>query len=309
MDGILSNLKTLSQKPENKEIVERALSQLLTDAQGTTLSPASLREHLNALTAGNTAALRETLLAQNWGRLSQSGKQTLMQWFQQQEAQSDPLKGTQNFDRLAWERIAELEKTEPLVDRESTFIKERLKLSLSHLGSEDSRFIKAVDEVALDHGLTSVVHLKSTLKPETTLIAEHSRQTLLKELKYFLEHFVDRASDAAEKAQTHWAQQRPLIHQTLFAPSKSGWRGLLPHAEEGLVTAALKAKTGYTIIPIGIAIGANFITTFMNNYITQKKHLGRVFFPGEEAAIKMPGSLPIYNANPINAFSQNGRVA
>ncbi len=317
IDGVLSNLKTLSQKPENKGIVEKAMTQMLTASDGKPVAPTVLEAHFNALTEGKTTTLRDTLLTKGWGELSQTGKQELRQWFQPINPKSDPLKGTQNFDCQAWERIAELEQQQPLANRDAKFIEERLKLSLTHLGSEDARFIKAVDELALNHGLTSVVHLKRTPHAEanatkhgekTVLLAEQSRQTLLKELKYFLEHFVDRASDVAQTAQPQWAQQRALIQQTLFAPAKSGWRGLIPHAEEGLVTAALKSKTGYTVIPIGIAIAANFITTFMNNYITQKKHFGRVFFPGEEAALKlstqMTNALSSHNVNPFSGISQ-----
>ena len=137
--------------------------------------------------------------------------------------------------------------------------------------------------------MTSEVRLKAGGK---TLLAGQSRQRVLQEMKYFLEYFVDSAGFEVSQSKgwaSHlglgptWQAQREMLRQKLLASESKGLARLFPQVSDGLVSAALKAKVGYTWAPVAVAILANGLSTFLNNYVTQWKYGGKVFFPGEEA--------------------------
>jgi hypothetical protein len=286
--GRLASLQGLSQLGDDKAF-ERTLAQTMQELDGKLPSPERLREFQTLLTSGKIDALHQELLEAGWGTLSKPVQETLLGWFSQKVPGDTGVRGTMPLDHLARQRVQETAQGLSEPQRAQAFRKARLSISRAHLNDLDPEFTKAVDELVLNHGLTSVVHLKDSATGKT-LLSGQSRKTLLGELKYFLEHYADRAAFQAENAAktkglsaVPWAEQRTLVREALFAAPSRGLRGLLPHLEDGLVTAALKGKRVYTWVPILIAVSANGIATFLNNYVTRRKYGGKVFFPGEEA--------------------------
>jgi hypothetical protein len=305
VDGRLASLKKLLKSPEKRFAAEKALQQIVNELPTLHLNPAQQKEHLDQLAIGKAKPLRDKLLAAHWGRLSPLGQQELSEWFQPKASKDFQLKGTTNFNQQAQARVDELHQGLSPAAQKAAFLKERLNLSLHHLHGDDRLFAQSLDQIALEHGLTSVVHLKDSHESGGRILTEdQSRQTLLKELKYFLEHYVDRAADEVGSLSKKWPEQKTLLWEKLFASPSKGWRALFPQLNDGLVSGMLKAKTGYTAVPILVAIIANGATTFLNNYITQKKHQGKVFFPGEEATLRGQ-----FGALTQRSIQQNGRFA
>jgi hypothetical protein len=295
LNGRLMTLKSLAKKESVGASVRQALAQMTRDAHGAAATDALQQDYWNYFQAGRMDTLREEFLKAGWGKLSAEGKKQLFDAFRQTEP-GGAAEGLVSIDRMAWNRVNELQPKATGIARQKEFLKQRMLVSLKNLRDQTPDFIKRVDQVALNHGLTSLVDLKATAAPGAeTLTSGQSRQTILKEVKAFLDHYVDRAGfEVSESLKTKkdtalsmsdWGAQKEMLYTRLFAPSAKGLGRLLPQAEDGLVTATLKAKTAYTVVPILVAIIANGITTFMNNYITQKKYHGRVFFPGEETYI------------------------
>lgn len=296
LQGRLANLKALMAHVETRTAAEQSLSQMMRQVSGESISPAKQAEYLKWLRSGKMDELKREFLAAGWGRLSPQGQKNLLQAYKLRAPGESGHSGTLAFDALAKSRIQSSGKTTASQNYRRDFLKNRLRLSLEHLKKGENAFVDAVDKTALDNGLTSVVNVRNLQNPQANpLIAGQSRKTLLKELKAFLEHYVDRATfEALESkgAQAFGDIQKQQIHQKLFAKSSKGLRALLPHWEDGLVTATMKTKSAYTWLPIGVAIAANGATTFLNNYVTQKKYGGKVFFPGEEAGLKRGQVLP-----------------
>jgi len=293
--GRLAMLKNLSAKDESGASAKTALAQMVRDLHGDSVSAETLNKYQTlfhqGLNQGKFDSLREKFLKDGWGRLSQNGKESLKNLFTQKALGASSEAGLQPIDAISWDRVNELEQHATPHARQTAFLKQRLKISLKQLQQDTPEFMKKADRLALEHGLTSVVNLNDAAGTEA-LMSGQSRQTVLKEVKAFLDHYVDRAGfEVKEKLKSQILspdQQRKLLHTRLFAPSAKGLRRLFPQAEDGLVTATLKAKAAYAFVPITVAIAANGITTFMNNYITQKKYQGRVFFPGEEVYLNPP---------------------
>ena len=185
-----------------------------------------------------------------------------------------------------------------------TFIKQRLTLSLNHLREDAKAFGEAIDREAQRHNLTSTVELHHTFtNPNQAAIhLSSNRGNLLKELKFFLEQFVDRAHYAADQALSETGTPNPAsvkkkIETLLFAPSQSGfWNKILPKAQDGLITAAMKSKGAFTWVPLLFSVSAAGALTFYNNHLTMQKHGGKVFFPGE-------GMPPVDGALKSTSFS------
>lgn len=311
VDSRLAALDALKQS--HPALADKVLGQMAQDLQnGAEKKP----DYAALFKSGRRDILRQTLLDNGWGRLSPEGIRELTGYFAQKSSGEIGAIGTVPVDALAWSQVNEFEKNVSPAARQSAFLKTRLQLSLKNLKDETPSFIRTVDQLALDHGLTSVVHLKSNGGTGEALLSGQSRQTVLKEIKAFLEHYVDRAGYEVRQSfkgkDAAWALQRELLSHKLFASSGTGLKRLIPQVEDGLVTAMLKAKTGYSLVPIAIAIIANGISTFMNNYITQRKYKGRVFFPGEETYLSRTQpqvQAPGVGHGPSMAMAMGGRLA
>jgi len=310
--GRLANLTNISQGSAGKPVAKRALQQMAHSVDSIRLKDS--KTLYNLLQTGQTEHLKSAFLEAGWGKLSGQGKTELFNRFHPKMSEN----AIQSIDAQAWKRVMQAKPNLSEAQATLAFLKERLRLSLETIKNADVEFLKHADRLALENGLTSLVNLKHEGK---TLSASQSRPTLLKELKHFLDHYVDRAAYQASHARFGkqatglvWQEQRQLVRQALFAAGPKGFGSIVPRAGQGLVTAALKAKAGYTWLPIAIAISANGLTTFLNNYITQLKYGGKVFFPGEESfmpttASKLtPGQSPLGRPG-LMVNTQTGRWA
>lgn len=316
--GRLSTLQELSRAKAEQPVLKQALKKMVDWVDRSTNRQLKDSKALSGmLQSGRGNELHSLLLNAGWGQLSKQGKTELAEWFQQKSPNSAGLKGTEALDRQAWKHVLQFRSGASPDQVRHDFLKERLRLSLEALKTTDAEFLKRVDQIALDQGLTSLVNLKQGGK---NLSAAQSRQTLLKELKHFLEQYVDRAVYQATHNQpglkaplsSAWESQRERVRQTLFSKGPKGLGSLFPRSGQGLVTATLKSKAAYTWLPIGVAIVANGVSTFMNNYITQVKYGGKVFFPGEESALPSASSFVGGVRPPLQTgygYNQTGRWA
>ena len=286
VQGRLTGLKALLGKASHSPEAEKALRQMMKESG---MPSGNAKRLYQMLQQGELDKLGQAFLDVGWGRLTPNGQKELAGWFAQKASGSASVRGTSVFDQMAWQSVRKAGKGLPDHALHSAFLRKRLALGLQNLKALDVRFAKEIDQVALDQGLTSEVRLKAGGK---TLLAGQSRQRVLQEMKYFLEYFVDSAGFEVSQSKglaSHlglgpsWKAQREMLRQKLFASEAKGLARLFPQVSDGLVSAALKAKAGYTWAPIAVAILANGLTTFLNNYVTQWKYGGKVFFPGEEA--------------------------
>lgn len=310
--SIQSRLASLNKLAGEGKAQHGALLQMLETTYGKTDAQAHLKNYQQMLKAGKLADLRDAL-KQRWGKLSKESQGEMALYYNPKELGSTSIKGTNPLDQYAEQRIRQQEQQlaeealragkDPKAYQEKAFIKQRFNISLSELNHHEEDFVKAADHEALLRGLTGTVNLHDA--DGKTLSAGQSRRTLLREMKHFLEQYVDRATYAADKEVGHlkdWNRQQRLILNKLFAENKSGWRRFIPTMQDGLVTASRKAKGAYTWVPIGLSIAAAGAFTFYNQYLTAKKHGGKIFFPGE-------GGPPAEGAKPVNAAVPFGAAA
>jgi hypothetical protein len=172
-------------------------------------------------------------------------------------------------------------------EAQKIFIKSRLKLSLSELHYAEAGMVGEADRRALSGGLTDTVQLlDDKLEPlmrdsnGKPMMLSRSRKTLLKEMKHFLEQYVDRAIFEARDTEAEWKNK---VHTALYGsadqPPGHFWHKGVSRLDDGLIPAAIKSKWAFTWIPIVITVGTSVGVAFYNNWLTQKKHGGRVISP------------------------------
>jgi len=299
IESRLASLKKLGeQQPEQR----KALGQMLETTYGKEEARKHLETYQQLLKAGNLQGLQDKLKAR-WGKLSKDSQGQLALYFNHKKPGDITIKGINRFDEQAEQLLREQERSlteeasqsrlSPEAFRQKAFARQRLSLSISELNHHEEAFTKAADHEALIRGLTGTVNLRDG---DELLCKNQSRRTMLKQMKHFLEQFVDRATHAVEKEHPQirdWGKKQALIQRKLYAKSSAGWRKLIPNLQDGLVTAAMKSKTAYTWVPIGFSIAAAGAFTFYNMYLTTKKHGGKIFFPGE-------GVPPVEGTKPLN---------
>lgn len=312
VESRVASLKKLSAYPD---IQEKMLKSTLSTVWGPYENAQPLVNHYKKLLSQKSSEklLAAHLLDHGWGKLSKSSRDKLYDYFAEKKGDfKSGLKGTNPYDKMAVERIKKNRLASHLdsgtgrnnqAQYRKLFNQERLDFSLSDLRNEAKAFKKAIDSEALAKGLTSTVYLKSG---QEVLTDAQNRGSLMTEMKFFLEQFVDRATYAV----THdlktgrplgkpalWENQKQEIENKLFGitTQKGFFKKIMPQLEDGLVSAALKSKNAYTWLPLGITFMALGGFVFYNNYITMKKHGGKVFFPGE-------GLPPIEGARPVGSF-------
>ncbi len=271
VQGRVKQLIELQANPKTASEAPKILHQIVSNLLG---NDAAIQQSQFAqlLEKNNADALSEKLLKAGFGKLNASAREALTAHFQSDSVDGKALKASVNKDLTAKE-----------------FLQKRLQLALEHLKTQSKTFTTPVNEEALKGGLTSNVNVldPTDATGHKALISDLSRENLFNELKAFLTHYVDRASFAATQVESASPEAlKKAIRETLFAKSPDGLRRLFPQASEGLVTSALKAKTAFTLVPISVAIAANGLTTFFNNYVTRKISGGVDYFPGEETFLK-----------------------
>lgn len=306
--SIESRLASLNRLSEHSKQQDSALQQMLETTYGKQNAGTHLKNYQQLLKAGKLNELRDKL-KERWGKLSAESQNELALHYNPKALTDVGIKGTNQFDALAEERLkqqahllndeAVQAKADPTPYQQKAFVKQRFNLSISELNHQESDFVKSVDHEALLRGLTGTINLKDT--DGTMLSKNQSRRVFLQEVKHFLEQYMDRATHAVERDATrpqNWNQRQRLILQKLFAEDKVGWHRFIPTLQDGLVTATRKSKGAYTWVPIGLSIAAAGVFTFYNQYITAKKHGGKIFFPGE-------GVPPAEGAKPTNNSPPN----
>lgn len=302
VESRLASLKNLSGEPERQA---EMLGEMLSKGMETPPKGGQQEHYLQMLRKGEPEPIRKALLNGRWGRLSVEARDQLCKRFEPASPENwKPLHGTAPLDALTEEFLAEHHKAFPpktQAERQKDFLRKRLELSLQEINGREKDFMKVVDQEALLHGLTGTVNLKDA--NGKVLAADIGRKNALQQMKHFLEQYVDRAAQEAKKqGGDSWIRQRDAIRQTLFADTAKGWRKLVPTAGDGLLTATLKAKGGFTWVPLLFTLAATGVLTFLNNYLTMKKYGGRVFFPGEDGKQAV-------GANTASRNNQRGVVA
>jgi hypothetical protein len=281
------------------EAQQQALAQMVETVHGT-----DTYRHLGAYQAlfkeGKVDALKAKFLGDGWGRLSKASQQALAEFYEQSRGPKGTIRGTHDFDSWAAAQLHEnripVKSDLRELKRDPAFVKARFDLSLTDLEKPTELFEKTISQEALERGLTGTVNLRN-LDPAMQaarpfLSQDQNRGSLLKQVKFFLEQYVDRASHGVKETDPGWKKE---IQNLLFKESKQGWkRFFLPSLEDGLVTATRKSKFMYTAVPMAVAILTAGALAFYNNYLTRMKHGGKVFFPGEG----MPPE-PVSNKSPV----------
>lgn len=263
----------------------------------------------------NYRNLKESTLAKDLekqtGKLSETARNELAEYFQPKTAAlAEKLKlsdaGTLALHEAADTRLSEQMGRDPALKeklennpanrrREAS----KIRLALYKDTKESTKaFVEAVDKKALSLGLTGTIDLlnpQATSKKNALLSSGQSRKNTLQELKYFLEHYVDRATYDVKPDFNQLKEANPKLSQTelnrrqvnliekrLFNTADASLLGKwLPKVEDGLVTTAIKHKKALTAVPIALSILAAGAFTFYNQHITTQKHGGKMFFPGE----------------------------
>lgn len=135
-------------------------------------------------------------------------------------------------------------------------------------------------------GLSATIHaVDATGQP---FLKGRNLSTTLGELRTFLEQYADRALADPHRgeilAQPLDEAERARIRAALFARGAS-------RAEDGLVTLARRNRRWLTMLPLGLTVLIAASVAFLNNWLTQKKHHGEVFFPGEGGPLRRRGMM------------------
>ncbi len=143
--------------------------------------------------------------------------------------------------------------------------KELVRLSQEVQGASLDHVKKMVD-VATEGGLSDRVHM--TDKSGKIILKERHLPVILREIKYFLEQYMDRVLSDPKTGQ--------LVEQ-LDDTLKPQAMKLL----DSLVESSRKTKFWLTVVPFVVALGLSVMAAPLNNWWTKRKYAGKVFFPGE----------------------------
>lgn len=303
------------EKIEDPKQQRKFLEANLTKVLGEKAAQEELKKLGDTLTNDQLEALGKKLSAHN-GKLSPEACETLAKFFEPKGTDLDkPDMGTLKLDEAAEQRLKQFEGDDSAYGemakklKDETYWKKALNQTRLKL-YQDSRqgteaFVALVDKKALDYGVTGTVHIE---KGSERLSGFQNRKNVLRELKYYLEHYIDRATHESKG-------DVAVLENKLFGRAQSGFlHQFLPKAEDGLITAAVKHKHALTWIPVALSLGAAGLFTFYNQYITAQKHGGRMFFPGEgslpglttqqKSALLPPPAPPHHNFRPTAGFQQ-----
>ncbi|MBY0404859.1 MAG: hypothetical protein K2X66_13245 [Cyanobacteria bacterium] len=178
---------------------------------------------------------------------------------------------------------------------------ERLARSGGHLGSQAEKlYLDTLKDKALAGGLSNEVNL---MQGTETLLSKRSLASTLGELKHFLEQFGDRVlyshqnlydsktGELSSKTFEELGVSTQGLMTKLLGPAQES--GILAKIGKylptfsgevekvGLIPYAMKSRWLLTALPIVLTIAVSVSISFINNWITRRRHGGKVFFPGE----------------------------
>lgn len=223
----------------------------------------------------------ETHAAQ--GRLPQDVLKRLISYYELRDPKATAdVVGTTNFNLKARQMVDAAERRHArsgaaeAFDAAREFIRTRMRLGMDELRSADKEFTRVVDQEALSGYLSKQVNLHA---PDGRLLAaDKGRDTILRELKHFLEQYVDRAADGAKGA--GW-QERVMQKLVGRSENKSFLARFIPQFDDGLLEAARKSKWAYSWIPVFMAVLGSISVAFYNNWLTRKRLGGTNVSPFE----------------------------
>lgn len=162
-------------------------------------------------------------------------------------------------------------------------------------------------ESAMANGATTFSHKTTTLK------------SLLQETQSMVSQFFDPSlkkfnlGDADSVVTADTAKQ---VQEFLTGPAdqKMTWfKRLIPKKSKGLLNYMMGAKTWLMVVPLTLALGITISEAFINNWLTKRRHGGKVFSPylggptDNNAMAKLFNSVmfkqPLKHASANNAFS------
>lgn len=189
---------------------------------------------------------------------------------------------------LRWFKTGHRAPSTPRQYAQEQFNSVRLQLSMADLHTSQD-FIRFADDIALKGGLTDNVQLiEDDLKPlirdnKKALMMNKNRQALLKEMKYFLEQYVDRANYQSQHA-SNW---KNATINYLYGASEKQPKGLsrwIPKGTDGLIQSTIKSKGLYTYFAVLATTAISIGVAFYNNWSSKKRNGGKVIFYGDGGA-------------------------
>lgn len=290
--------------------------------------PQNLVQHATELMPGNNGKLSTEVLEKLYQYLRPTNQEAVLgtHLFDQKAAertQAFLLEDRKILQQLSKDDIGNIQKL-PIAERydalfkvlpeeaqhtaQKIFKKTRLQLSLGDIRSIEPELIRMMDRLAFSGDLTSSVQLlNQQLQPllhnsaGKPIMMQQNRKTLLKEVKHFLEHYIDRAHYEARHSGEQWKNQvAETMYGKLDQPPGHFFSRWIAKAEDGLIPATLKCKGAYTYVPIFATIIASVAIAFYNNWLTQKKHGGRVISPidGSSRGVIVPRNDAPSESNP-----------
>jgi len=170
---------------------------------------------------------------------------------------------------------------------------ERIKQSKIALKQGHKVLEGRIKDKLIAHGLSDSVHFVD--KTGKIQVRDRDLTGSLKEIKYFMEQYVDRVLHNPKTGQLFTPaditqQFRDLDHYKqhimtrLTGNHRTGWfKNWFTHPLDGLVTATQKSKNWLILCSMALTIGFGISIAFLNNWLTRNKHHGKTFFPGEKA--------------------------
>ncbi len=166
--------------------------------------------------------------------------------------------------------------------------------------ASEKHFIDMLYDVATREGLTDRVNFKfdtrqrhpktGRLVTKTLDVGVRSTRELLEKAKYFMEEYLNRALVEAHKPDGNDLSKvaslnRQLLRSKLFQKQGASWlqKHLFPNVKDGLIPYSYKSKFFIVLFPVALVTSIGCSMVLVNNWITQKKHQGKKFFPGEVA--------------------------
>lgn len=142
-------------------------------------------------------------------------------------------------------------------------------------------------KLAVEGGLTHEVRWVNSAGK--ILVAEAKRDAFLREAKAFMDHF------ARKTLEVHDAPLSPALRQQALDKLLKRDSGWLPPLRDGLIPYSRKSKVFLSLIPIALTTLVSCSVSYLNPWWTQRKHQGKLFFPGETAFSQSQSGLPNYS--------------
>ena len=290
LNNILSQLKSTDGIPDIKQYQEYFKS-------GGYLDPQIQEEIVQKLTSGKQLGVVKNLDSEVHEFLKQTGlnentRNKIKDLTTQHFMSERKLEGYYQLTRRQRARLAE-----EIIENQSKTMSEQTR----HYREMLSRLTKQSEQPFIDH-LTSLAIDKGGLSNEVILVkrlgrnkekqlfkdlgvGQRSVEDVFRKLKYYLREFLNPALtiNGQELAGPITPTLRKEIANRLYHTAGENWlhQKFVPYFQDGLLPYVIKLKRSFVLIPLGLTLLVGCTFSYINNWITQQKYHGRVFFPGE----------------------------